>query len=739
MSPEIVSLIHHVELNESGWWKKAVGQVIKGVLWTADVPLTIGELQSNFRLETGVELSEATLERQLHALSSQQCVSFMPGEVQRFKLTEQARAELAAAKLQAELLETQCREAFRMNCSVHCPELKPEQVWARFERALVEAVRIAGANLYHLLVDGNLEREGDWVAKFLVDFDTCHHDGLRKILAAFFSPKNIACRSQVLRLLTAHFFAEATQLSPETLASIEKKRRQRKIKVVLDTNFIFSILELHDNPGDDSALSLVEMAARTKGNLEIKLYVLPGTLDEAERALANQVKLIERVRTTRAIARAAIKEPLPSIARKFFSAAAQSPGLTAQTFFQPYIDDLRTILQAKGIEVLDVHAAVYNKRQDVVDDVLEEEEREAREVPDSKRKKGYETLLHDVVLWHAVNDRRPELVDSPFDAEYWAVSIDWRLIGFDRKKRSSGASRMPVVLHPSNFVQLVQFWVPRTTEMENSLIDGLRLPLFFQSFDPEDERATLQVLQAISRYENIGDLQEETVSSILANRALRSRLRDADAANEEIFELVQAEVLSEHKAALASLEDTKGKLNTMSADLTSERESRRIAKDALHATETELHTTQERLTEANEKFRQAEVASSQSSEEAAKAKCEALRTKYLMFAVVLPIAVGLFLAGVAYAITLWLDVARVTSMKWLIVPAVGLSPVALACALSPRFTGRHTELAGWGVARAVDWIGKKAVAGPFGLAAGAVYQGGVYDWIKTLPPGGGAG
>src|SRR5690606_5988133 len=32
LPPEVVSLIHHVELNENGWWKKAVGQIVKGLL-----------------------------------------------------------------------------------------------------------------------------------------------------------------------------------------------------------------------------------------------------------------------------------------------------------------------------------------------------------------------------------------------------------------------------------------------------------------------------------------------------------------------------------------------------------------------------------------------------------------------------------------------------------------------------------------------------------------------------------
>lgn len=54
LSPEIVSLVHHVELNESGWWKKAVGQVVKGVLWKPKTSQTLVEVHEALRRELGI-------------------------------------------------------------------------------------------------------------------------------------------------------------------------------------------------------------------------------------------------------------------------------------------------------------------------------------------------------------------------------------------------------------------------------------------------------------------------------------------------------------------------------------------------------------------------------------------------------------------------------------------------------------------------------------------------------------
>ncbi|MGJ7565257.1 hypothetical protein ACSFBM_15500 [Variovorax sp. GB1R11] len=735
LSPEIVSLIHHVELNESGWWKKAVGQVVKGVLWKAEIPQTLIELQVALKREVGIELTDEILRKQLDVLSSQQSVTILAGS--RFKLTERERNDLTESQKKAISEKEECEEAFQTSCRTHCPELEAAAVWEVFQRTLAHAIQVTGANLFHLLADGNLEREVDWVARFLNRYAPDQHEGLRRVLSVFFAPSNHACRNQVLRLMSAHFFAEASQLRPETLAAIEGTRSRRTIKVVLDTNFIFSVLQLHDNPGDDSALSLVDLAQRAAKSLEIKLYVLPGTLEEAKRTLAYQMNLVERVRTTQAMARAAVRQPLPSIARKFFAAASLSSGLTASSFFQPYIDDLRTILRSKGIEVLDAHPAIYNQRQDVVDDVLEEIEREEKEVPESKRK-GYETHLHDAVLWHAVEDRRSALADSPFDVEYWAVSIDWRLIAFDRRKRAAGASNLPIVLHPSNLVQLVQFWVPRTAELEASLVDSLRLPLFFQSFDPEDERATVQVLQALSRYENIGDLTEETVSSVLANRALRGRLKDSDASNDQVFALVREELLSEHKAALSSLELAKGYLSKTEASLQAERKSAEQSALALKASSDQLLAAREKAEAAERRAAEAEQSREAHAEkllvkerEVADAHASLIRLRFVLCAVVIPAIVGIGLGlWTGYSIEKFsTTIGRVP--VWAAAMSVGLLPMALTCVASSIFIRRHAALQDWRFAQALELLGKKAIAAPALLALGAIFQGGIWDWVKA--------
>ena len=94
LTPEIISLIHHVELNESGWWKKAVGQFVKGALWKTEKPQTLAGLLAALKHEVGISLTDDVLVNQLDILMCQRAVIKIPN--QSYKLTEQARNDLNA-------------------------------------------------------------------------------------------------------------------------------------------------------------------------------------------------------------------------------------------------------------------------------------------------------------------------------------------------------------------------------------------------------------------------------------------------------------------------------------------------------------------------------------------------------------------------------------------------------------------------------------------------------------------
>lgn len=740
LSPEIVSLIHHVSLNESGWWKKAIFQVIQAVLWKQGAPLNRQSLAEAIERELGHSLSDSVLRLQLSALIAQGAVVELPDGT--IKLTEKVQRDLLSTHTKAINEREECIASFKLSCTKYCATLPTNEVWTAFSQGLIATVRISGANLFHLLGDGNLERDKDWLTPFFDKFDIVHREGLRKVVADFFAKGNQPCRNQVLRMMSGQFFAEASQLSDATIKALEGDKKKRVIRVILDTNFVFSVLDLHDNPSDGSALSLIELAGQARQHLEVKFYVLPATIDEAQHVLSDQRRAVERVRATSAMARAALTQPLSGIARRYFAAAATSNGLSPAEYFKPYVEDLRTILVDKGISVLEAHPAIYNQRQDVVDDVLAELKWEELNIPENRRK-SYETLLHDVVLWHAVNDRRPSHADSPFEMEYWAVSIDRRLIGFDRNKKDMGSSKLPVVLHPNNLVQLVQFWVPRSSEMDASLIDSLTLPLYFQSFDVEDERATIKVLEALSRYENQDDISEQTITKILANQVLRARLRDSDAANDVIFELVREELLIEHRQNVEKLSKAELSNQELSASLAQEQQMRADAANSFVATAADLEIVKksaigiaqeksvlaEKLEQAGKQLKIAEQSAKGLTDKNSEVEVALQKTRFINRFLLMPLLFSAFLVALVIFKTSSFNLTE--NQKWMALCFAFSFPVLVAGLVVKFFPKQFSVIETWWLPRVIKWFALFVVF-VVGLAIQGVFQGHIYDVFKEL-------
>ena len=42
--PEIVSLVHHIELNKEGWWEKALQQLILAAVWLSNGNISAQEI-----------------------------------------------------------------------------------------------------------------------------------------------------------------------------------------------------------------------------------------------------------------------------------------------------------------------------------------------------------------------------------------------------------------------------------------------------------------------------------------------------------------------------------------------------------------------------------------------------------------------------------------------------------------------------------------------------------------------
>jgi hypothetical protein len=703
---DVISLVHHVHLNQNGWWKKGVSQVVSGLLWTESRPLAVNSVRELLRSEYDTNMSADAVQTCFDAMIlAGDLVELGDG---RYKLSEKAALELSVQAHKGQEEYNRARDYFIKEVQLRSTmSLEGERVWDSFVTELTDAVQKTGANTYSLLIGESIKQREDWLASFVTQYGEENVECLKDVLASFFSDANPDGKQYVLKLMTAYFFVEATQLSKNTIDSIDAKRNQRSLRVYLDTNFLFSVLGLHDNPADDAALSLLELAKSAHNYVDIKFLVCPHTIDEAQHTLANCLSQAKTIRATRALQGAVSSVTMPSALRKYFNAAAQATNpLSAEDFFNPYITGLKVVLKQRRIEVDEtIDVSKYRIDQRVVDDVLElngfEEKREGG------RKKSYEAIEHDVILWHAVNDKRPKHTSSPFDAGSWVVTADHRVIVFDRRK-ARGTHVVPTAMFPSSLVQLIQFWVPRSSELEATLLDSLKLPLFFREFDRDDEQVTVKILGALSRYRDVDDLGVETVREILVSDALRQRIANLDSSSEEeVAAILKDEIVQRNKQLNEKLEAAGKSTDALQEAYKAEETSRKSAEQRAES-EMEARIESDRVArEAQEALAQQTKANLEN-----KTKVESLQEQLdsfkiaeskksfiTYFGVVGPLLIiGSFLAFAKFGQNPPMESVRLywPNLGYLL---VGLTSITLLTFAARRYLRSHPELDSWRVAQ----------------------------------------
>ncbi len=467
-------------------------------------------------------------------------------------------------------------------------------LWDDFEDMFMHPlVKAAGARIYEVLTSTADINVAVPTYRQIVE-PLCQKYGteMRELLVEFLNPEDSDVRNYVLRTLNADFVREAAGMEASSLDALKARAGPPAgIQVFVDTNFLFSFLRLHDNPANDVAADLVQVAERASSSIRVEFLVLPITVEETRRVLRSVMFRLSGVIPGPRIAAAARDVTSTGLVTRYFEAAAQAgmSGLTPDAFFGPYESDLATILRERGVEILDVDLESLRIDSEVIDDLHDQElvQRQRRRLGP----KPYEANLHDMVLWHFAHERRRSPGASPIGLQTWVCTVDFGLISFDRRK-VRGTDEAPVCFSPSTFIQLLQFWIPRSEALDKALVGAIREPLLFLDFDASTEQTTIRILRTISRFEGINDLSVPTIYNVLTNDALRARLADSPNASTAVeVSLIEAAIIEEAQR--------------LESDLATARdEGTRIADDARQAVASRDQKVEQLRTDLDQRQRQ---------------------------------------------------------------------------------------------------------------------------------------
>lgn len=619
LGKDVVALIQHVELNESGWIDSAVVKAVKFLFWMISDPTTIDQVfhqRSNVGLDA---LSRENIREAIAKLIEQDVVAELPGGF--LKLSEAETVLVDKAVADAGAIETDVKKRVLDSAGIHGDLAEKDQgaaLWEQFHREFIAPfIREFGARAYELITGiANDAQRTQFISEFLTKFPAEQREILEPMILALLDKNNTSCRTYVLRQLNSYFFHSALTLPDNVLQkTFSKGDRHRSLKLVLDTNFLFSLFELHANPSNEAVTLLLKTISKLPDNLKIKMYVLPSTIEEFRRTLISYESQAKSIIATKSIVTAAMRVDVAGVIQTYLSNVQKSGyKLTADAYFEPYHKNIKAILDQHNVSILNGEDDKYSTDQDTINDITDQLAfYKRRFINDPRRQKTYEQVRHDMVLWHFVSDRRPRVCDTVFEAEWIGVTIDFGLMAFDgHKRRMTG---IPCMVHPASLVQVLQMLIPADENLERTILALMQMPFMFEPFNIDDEKVTRRILGTLSHFEGADTLTPDTIIDILGNKALRSKI-ERTANKEEEIELIRDAIVS-HAAELEQ------KVKETEADLIKMREAQE--KQQIAAEETIKSEQQERIRIEQERQRAQEIAQIGAEENARlKSKVEAL-------------------------------------------------------------------------------------------------------------------
>lgn len=542
---QLAALVHHVELSKAGWRERALESMILSTCYISDGALSGEEIAQRLNDQIETPLARAQIESAINRLLSKpQLIRTQNGKL---KLPEETRSNIEDNFRQAQSLESDVRDTFSGAFADVDEEYRPS--WEDFDADFLSPlISELGARTYEIISAGErTPSTSEAHTRYLKSYPEELRSELSQAISGFLDSSNSAVRRLVLSRLNATFLVQAMGLSESAFQALsEATTRRLKMDVFVDTNFLFSLIGLHENPADDVVEALERLISRTGGRTAVSLYVLPFTLDEARRTLGRYKDRLSGIVLDKTLASAVQQgtSNLSGIALKYIreGRAAESP-LSADEYFAPYLDNLVEICRSNGVELYNADTDPLREDQDVIDDL--NEEKEYQEERYERGAKPYRIILHDMMLWHFADRKRSGQVESPLKARYWVATLHFGFLRFDRYKRRNSSRSIPVTVHPTVLLQMLQFWVPRSDELEVALIDSIQ-PILPHEFNAEAEQVTLKILRVLSRFEDVSDLSEETVSNILIDDAVRSHVEATEDIKEQT-EVVESALIEQAK------------------------------------------------------------------------------------------------------------------------------------------------------------------------------------------------
>jgi len=576
-------ICHLIVLTKEGKVEAAVDNLVLALLAT-DPSLRITSasdfadaIEMYFSVRLNLSLLQASLDRQTAA------DRIVKGAAGRYVLTPNTRADVDERIQDASQLEDQVRQEWIDSLPEECRPRSPkieDQLWAALRQYLAKAFLRHGAETAQLL-DPNFvapDPVGTSLSRFRSDVIKEHCIDVHPTLADealrhFFRTTTPARTKYMAQLLDGTFTVFA--LGVDDLTARYFRAELSPLKLFLDTNFIFGILDINDNPLKEVSRDLVDVIRRHQ--FPYKLYYHEETLKEIRETLHAIGDRLRGRKWQQALSRAAVSSGLLTGVELLFHQRNAEKPIDADLFLSRF-EDVPALLSQFGATIYRTRAPSPESENEkwlaigAYDAFLKQKR------PD--RPKPYAALNHDVVVWREVLKIR-SAGGSVLDAKALFLSADYYLYRFT-KQHEAGTFSGSVVL-PNQLLQLLRPFVPSTDDFDRRFVETFALPEM-RALPGDYSSTTSKVLAYLN---TVADLGEDTALRVLSNTMVNARLATVDDGSAAFQEIIDSELaidnqLLVHQARSAAIKAEDAE--TRSKELTALAEKREADLTQLGAT-----------------------------------------------------------------------------------------------------------------------------------------------------------
>ena len=268
-------------------WDVALCNVLLAATWMQGTPVHRGQVRDLIVAAFNLEIPPDRIATHIDRLLGDGSLATLDnGQIVLSENVEEQMGRRLEAALQN---EDTVRIAFAKHVEKCCAPYSPEEAWDLFtEKYFLPLINVLGVRVLQFM-GGETAMDAEAVPltdEFVKLFEVSHQAELRSAIGTFFDPDDANVRRYVTEHLDASFLVRASGLTTEAIGDIGKLgQKPPAFRLFLDTNFLFSLLDLHENPSNEATQMLGDMVHRVGQYLTIRMYVIHPTMDEIKRVL----------------------------------------------------------------------------------------------------------------------------------------------------------------------------------------------------------------------------------------------------------------------------------------------------------------------------------------------------------------------------------------------------------------------------------------------------------------------